>query len=70
MGVSLSTGASVAAVGVVLAGVAAAATLTTVFAPTQVARCRVSQADLQSSASSWGSTPRASLGGFRRAVGI
>ncbi len=37
MGASLGTGASVAAVGVVIVGVTAAATLTTVFAPTQVA---------------------------------
>ncbi len=47
MGSSLGTGATLAATGVVLAGVAAAATLTTtVFAPTKVAPVAVSGADI------------------------
>jgi hypothetical protein len=47
MGSSLGTGATLAATGAVLAGVAAAATLTTtVFAPTRVAPVAVSRADI------------------------
>ncbi len=46
-GTSLGTGASVAAVSVAVAGIAAAATLTTVFAPTAVVPVPVSKADLQ-----------------------
>lgn len=46
VGASIGTGAAVTA-GVVLAGVAAAATLTTVFAPTRVASVPVSQSDLR-----------------------
>ncbi len=46
MGASVSTGATVATVGVVLAGVAAAATLTTVFAPTKVAPFAINRGEL------------------------
>jgi hypothetical protein len=69
MGASLSTGVSVAAVGVVIAGVAAAATLTTVFAPTQVAPVPVSQADVQSLTQLMGLNTTGSLGGFRSPSG-
>ena len=68
-GVSLSTGASVAAVGVVIAGVAAAATLTTVFAPTQVAPVAVSQADLHDLTQLMGMNTTGPLGGFRSPSG-
>jgi hypothetical protein len=64
MGASLSTGASVAAVGVLIAGVAAAATLTTIFAPTQVAPVPVSQADMQEVTQLMGMNTNGSLGGF------
>lgn len=64
MGISMSTGTSVAAVGVVLAGVAAAATLTTVFAPTQIAPVQVSKADLQEFSQLMGLDTTTSLGGF------
>jgi hypothetical protein len=69
MGASLSTGASIAAVGVVIAGVAAAATLTTVFAPTQVAPVPVSQADVQSLAQLMALNTTTSLGGFESPSG-
>jgi hypothetical protein len=68
-GVSLSTGASVAAVGVVIAGVAAAATLTTVFAPTQVAPVAVSRADLHDLTQLMGMNMTGPLGGFRSPSG-
>jgi hypothetical protein len=63
-GASLSTGATVAAVGVLVVGVAAAATLTTIFAPTQVAPVPVSQADVQELSQLMGLNASASLGGF------
>ena len=69
MGASLSTGASIAAVGVVVAGVAAAATLTTVFAPTQVAPVPLSRADVQELAQLTGLSTTGSLGGFRSPSG-
>lgn len=69
MGASLSTGASIAAVGVVIAGVAAAATLTTVFAPNQVAPVPVSQADVQSLTQLMGLNTTGSLGGFKSSSG-
>ena len=69
MGVSLSTGASLAAVGVVIVGVAAAATLTTVFAPTQVARVPVSQADVQELTQLMGLNTTTSFDGFRSPSG-
>ncbi|MGA8297377.1 MAG: hypothetical protein WB770_10075, partial [Acidimicrobiales bacterium] len=69
MGASFSTGATIAAGGVVLAGVAAAATLTTVFAPTQVAPLPVNQADQQELAQLLGLDTTTSLGGFRSPSG-
>jgi len=69
MGASLSTGASVAAVSVVIASVAAAATLTTIFAPTQVAPVQLSKADVQEVAQLMGMTTSASLGGFKTPSG-
>ena len=69
MGASLSTGASLAAVGVVIVGVAAAATLTTVFAPTQVARVPVSQAGVQELTQLMGLNTTTSLDGFRSPSG-
>jgi hypothetical protein len=69
MGASLSTGASLAAVGVVIVGVAAAATLTTVFAPTQVARVPVSQADVQEITQLMGLNTTTSFDGFRSPSG-
>lgn len=69
MGASLSTGASLAAVGVVIVGVAAAATLTTVFAPTQVAPVPVSQADVQEVTQLMGLNTTNFLGGFKSPSG-
>lgn len=69
MGVSLSTGASIAAAGVAVAGVAAAATLTTVFAPTEVAPVPVSRADLQSLTQLMGFDTSGSFGGFKSPSG-
>lgn len=64
MGASLSTGATVATVGVVVAGVAAAATLTTVFAPTKVAPLPISRGDLQALSDLAGLGHSSALGGF------
>ena len=69
VGASLSTGASLAAVGVVIVGVAAAATLTTVFAPTQVARVPVSQGDVQELTQLMGLNTTTSFDGFRSPSG-
>ncbi len=69
MGASLSTGASLAAVGVVIVGVAAAATLTTVFAPTQVAPVPVSQADVQELTQLMGLNTTISFDGFKSPSG-
>jgi hypothetical protein len=69
MGASLSTGATVATVGVVVAGVAAAATLTTVFAPTKVAPLPVSRGDLRALADLAGLGHGSVLGGFTGASG-
>jgi hypothetical protein len=69
MDASLSTGASLAAVGVVIVGAAAAATLTTVFAPTQVARVPVSQADVQELTQLMGLNTTTSFDGFRSPSG-
>ena len=69
MGASFSTGASVAAVGVVLASIAAAATLTTVFAPTRVAPVPVSQADVTELTQLMALNTTTSLGGFKSPSG-
>ena len=45
--VSLRAGLAIGAIGIVVAGTAAAATLTTIFAPTHVAPVSLSQSDLQ-----------------------
>ena len=69
IGTPLSTGVTVATVGVVVAGVAAAATLTTVFAPTQVVPVPISQADLQQFSQLTGLDSSISLGGFSKPSG-
>jgi hypothetical protein len=62
--VSLRTGLVIGAVGIVIAGTAAAATLTTIFAPTHVAPLSLSQSDLQAIAGFTGLGDNQSLGGF------
>ncbi|MGA3214780.1 MAG: hypothetical protein ABSD97_03720 [Acidimicrobiales bacterium] len=69
MGASLGTSASLAALGVVIVGVAAAATLTTVFAPTQVAKVPVSQADVQEITQLMGLNTTTSFDGFKSPSG-
>jgi hypothetical protein len=63
--VSLRAGLAIGAVGIVLAGTAAAATLTTVFAPTHVAPVSLSQSDLRAIAAFTGLGDGQPLGGFR-----
>jgi hypothetical protein len=62
-GLSMSSGVAIGSGGLVVAGAAAAATLTTVFAPTQVAPLPVSQGDLQSFVSALGMNGPAQLVG-------
>ncbi len=62
--VSLRTGLAMGAVGVVIAGTAAAASLTTVFAPTHVAPVSLSQSDLRAIAAFTGLGDSRALGGF------
>lgn len=62
--VSMRTGMIMGAVGVVVAGTAAAAALSSVFAPTHVATVPVSQSDLQAIASFSGLGGSQVLGGF------
>ena len=62
--ISLRAGLAIGAVGIVVAGTAAAATLTTVFAPTHVAPVSVSQSDLRSIAAIMGLSDGRTLGGF------
>ena len=62
--VSLRTGVAIAAAGAVLAGTAAAATLTTVFAPTRVAPVALNHSDLQEVADFMGLGDSHVLGGF------
>ena len=62
--VSLRTGALIAAAGAVVAGTAAAATLTTVFAPTHVAPVTLDQSDLQDIADFMGLGHSHVIGGF------
>lgn len=69
MGASLSTGTTAAAVGLLVAGVAAAATLTTVFAPTKVAPLPVSLTDLTTLSNLAGVGPGSVLGGFNGSSG-
>ncbi len=67
--VSLRAGLAIGALGVVVAGTAAAATLTTIFSPTHVAPVTVSQNDLRAIAAVAGLGNSNSVGGFTRPVG-
>ena len=62
--VSLRAGLVIGAVGIVVAGTAAAATLTTIFAPTHVAPVSLSQSDLRAIAAFTGLGDSHVLGGF------
>jgi hypothetical protein len=62
--VSLRSGLAIGAVGVVVAGTAAAATLTTIFAPTHVAAVPVSRGDLRAITGLMGLGDGHALGGF------
>jgi hypothetical protein len=62
--VSLRTGLAVGAIGIVVAGTAAAATLTTIFAPTHVAAVSLSQSDVRAIAALTGLGDGHALGGF------
>jgi len=62
--VSLRAGLVIAAIGVLVVGTAAAASLTTIFAPTHVAPVSVSQGDLRAIASFMGLGDSNALGGF------
>jgi hypothetical protein len=62
--VSLRTGLAIGAIGIVVAGTAAAATLTTIFAPTHVAPVSLSQSDLRAIAAFTGLGGSHALGGF------
>lgn len=62
--VSLRAGLAIGAVGIVVAGTAAAATLTTIFAPTHVAPVSLSQGDLRAISAFMGLGDSQVLGGF------
>lgn len=62
--VSLRTGLAIGAIGIVVAGSAAAATLSTIFAPTHVAPVALSQSDLRAIAAITGLGGSQALGGF------
>jgi hypothetical protein len=62
--VSLRNGLVIGALGIVVVGTAAAATLTTIFAPNHVAPVLLSQSDLQAIAAFTGLGDGQSLGGF------
>jgi hypothetical protein len=62
--VSLRAGLAIGAVGVVVAGTAAAATLTTIFAPTHVAPVSLSQSDVRAITAFIGLGDSHVLGGF------
>ena len=66
---SLRAGLAIAAIGIVVAGTAAAATLTTIFAPARVAPVSVSQSDVQAIAAFMGLGDRHTLGGFPTPAG-
>jgi hypothetical protein len=68
-GVSLRAGLAIAAVGIVVAGTAAAATLTTIFAPTHVAPLSVSRSDVGAIAEFIGLGNGSGLGGFQGSSG-
>ncbi len=61
---SLRAGLAIGAVGIVVAGTAAAATLTTIFAPTHVAPVSVSRNDMRAVSAFMGLDGGNSLGGF------
>ncbi len=61
---SVRAGLVIGAVGIVVAGTAAAATLTTIFAPTHVAPVSVSQSDVRAIAAFMGLADSRTLGGF------
>ncbi len=67
--VSLRAGLAIGAVGIVVAGTAVAATLTTIFAPTHVAPVSVSQSDVQAITALMGLGDSHVLGGFPTANG-
>lgn len=62
-GISMSSGVAIGSVGVVVAGAAAAATLTTVFTPTHVAPLPIATGDLRSFVSALGLNGPARLAG-------
>jgi hypothetical protein len=62
--VSLRSGLVIAVLGIVVAGTAAAATLTTIFAPTHVAPVSVSQNDVRALTAFMGLGDGSALGGF------
>lgn len=62
--VSLRTGLAIGLVGILVAGTAAAATLTTIFAPTHVAPVSLSQSDVRAIAAITGLGESHALGGF------
>jgi hypothetical protein len=62
--VSLRAGLAIGAIAVVVAGTAAAATLTTIFAPTHVAPLTLSESDLRAIAAITGLGESQALGGF------
>ena len=67
--VSLRTGLAISALAIMAAGTAAAATLTTIFAPTRVAPVSLSQSDLQSVTAVTGLGGSHPLGGFASPTG-
>ncbi len=67
--VSLRAGLTIGAAGIVVAGTAAAATFTTVFAPTHVAPIALSQTDVQAIATLTGLGDGQSLGSFSTPTG-
>jgi hypothetical protein len=67
--VSLRTGLAIGAVSIVVVGTAAAATLTTIFAPTHVAPVSLSQNDLRAIAAITGLGDSHALGGFTTPAG-
>jgi hypothetical protein len=67
--VSLRAGLAIGAIGIVVAGTAAAASLTTIFAPTQVAPVSLSQSDLRVITAFMGLGEHHMLGGFPTPTG-
>lgn len=66
---SLRAGVAIGAIGILVAGTAAAATLTTVFAPTHVAPVSLSQRDLQAIGALVAPRDSGTLGGFSTSDG-